>query len=616
VFGNTWNRYVNPSGDNSSRLYFGSIEIPGALSKTRFSDILGQTITLPVISPTTLVLYYADDDYSDNGYYNHDNGTQDQCAGPDGGPAHVTLTIIHAITPPPPPPPPVCAQLSASLPWDLDTFSYDDNCFPFNPHWLWQNTHLTPDFTSDQSSQITGTDNSATCSADSGGRDGHVNWIDATYTGFLEWDGHDRHYPFGDDDYNVKLRPLRTETHPPGPVLMPGGTKENPDNIKGEFDSDETIDHFDQSPWWKMFHEAVDADGFNTRGVGTQAAALIDGHHAVMTGLMGIDTFHPDNRSEIHPVHALAIRIAEAPDPTDDAWAVFVRNWGDEGYCGNDQHYVNTDNTSIKIRIPRPEGLDPSATADINDAAGNNIYFSQPNLGKPHDVVLNTIPGGDAVVTFFLNTPTQQSFAFGELHLIWSPDPPGSGLVGSALPTNGAPAVSAAQTADEEEGPEESANERALFFALSPAERDAIDARISAALPPRQLNSVPGRAAVIIGPPEPALEGQVVFVGPNERVDKIRDVSFGAVCAVTGGVTPQAPSLCLATTKVPGDLDGNGVVDRADLNILLRGLNQSVTQSACGTRCDLDGDGMITALDARKLQLLCTRPRCATPPRE
>ena len=530
---------------------------------------------------------------------------------------------MHAVTPPPPPPPPVCAQLSSSLPWDLttafapdDPSSYDDNCFPLNPRWLFQTTDLVPDFTKDQSSQITGTDNSATCYADSGGRDGHVNWIDVTYTGKLQWDGHDPHYPAGDDDYNVMLHTLFGPPFP-GSVLQPGGTLANPDNIKGEFDSDETVDHFDQSPWWKMFHEAVDADGFNTRGVGTQAGALIDGHDAVMTGFMGFDTFHEDNKSEIHPVHALAIRIAEGPDPTDDAWAVFVRNWGDEGYCGNHQHHVNTDNTSIKIRIPRPGGLDPSATADFNDAAGNLIFFhNAPNLGKPHDYVLNTIPGGDAVVTFFLNKPTQQSFAFGELHLLWSPDPPGSGLVGSALPTNGASAVSAAQTADEEEGSEESAKERALFFALSPAERDAIDARISAALPPRQLNSVPGRAAVIIGAPEPALEGQVIFVGPAERVEKIRDVSFGAVCAVTGGVTPQAPSLCLATTKVPGDLDGNGVVDRDDLNILLRGLNQSVSQSACGARCDLDGDGRITVLDARKLQLLCTRPRCATVPRE
>ncbi len=28
--------------------------------------------------------------------------------------------------------------------------------------------------------------------------------------------------------------------------------------------------------------------------------------------------------------------------------------------------------------------------------------------------------------------------------------------------------------------------------------------------------------------------------------------------------------------------------------------------------CDLDGDGMVTVLDSRKLVLLCTRPRCAT----
>jgi len=34
------------------------------------------------------------------------------------------------------------------------------------------------------------------------------------------------------------------------------------------------------------------------------------------------------------------------------------------------------------------------------------------------------------------------------------------------------------------------------------------------------------------------------------------------------------------------------------------------TISTCPA-CDLDGDGVITGLDARKLVLLCTRPRCA-----
>jgi Dockerin type I domain len=620
--GNTWKRYVNPSGPNSSRLYFGSIEIPGVLTKTRFSAILGQTITVPVISPTTLILHYADDHYSDNGYYSHDNGTQNQCAGPDGGAAHVTLTIMHAITPPPPPPPPACAQLSSSLPWDLatafapdDPSSYDDNCLPLNPRWLWQRPDVAnvPEFTKDQSSQITGTDNSATCRAKSGGRDGHVNWIDVTYTGKVQWDGHDRHYPFGDDDYNVKLfGPTAPRT-----IFMAGGTEANPDNIKGEFDSDETIDNFDQSPWWKMFHNAVDADGFNTRGIGTRAGALIDGHDAVMTGLMGLDTFHEDNKSEIHPVHALAIRIAEVPDRTDDAWAVFVRNSGNEGYCGNNQHYVSR--TSIAIRIPRPPELPPSATADF--AAGNLVFkHNAPNLGKPFDYVLNTIPGGDAVVTFFLNTPTQKSFLYGELHLRWSVPGAPPPAVAFAPTTNGpaltTSAVTAAQTAGEEDGPEESAEERALFFALSPAERDAIDAQINAALAPRQLDSEPARMAVIVGPPEPTNEGQVVFEGPDERVEEIQDISFGALCAVTGGVTPQSPLLCEATTKVPGDLDGDRDVDQDDLNILLRGLNQSASESACGTRCDLDGDGRITIHDARRLKLLCTRPRCAIAPIE
>jgi hypothetical protein len=102
-WGATWKRYVNPSsnpGPSTSDLYYGSMEIPGPLAKTRFSKLIGKTVTISpsIISPPnleTLVLYYADDNYSDNGYYDHDNGTGNQCAGADGGPAHVTLTIVH-----------------------------------------------------------------------------------------------------------------------------------------------------------------------------------------------------------------------------------------------------------------------------------------------------------------------------------------------------------------------------------------------------------------------------------------------------------------------------------------------------------------------------------------
>ena len=61
--------------------------------------------------------------------------------------------------------------------------------------------------------------------------------------------------------------------------------------------------------------------------------------------------------------------------------------------------------------------------------------------------------------------------------------------------------------------------------------------------------------------------------------------------------------------EIAGDFDGDGDVDRNDLNIILAARNTPA--SGPDDPRDLDGDGMITGLDARKLVLLCTRPRCA-----
>ena len=62
--------------------------------------------------------------------------------------------------------------------------------------------------------------------------------------------------------------------------------------------------------------------------------------------------------------------------------------------------------------------------------------------------------------------------------------------------------------------------------------------------------------------------------------------------------------------EAEGDLDGDGDVDRDDLDLILAVRNTSAV--APNDPRDLDGDGMITVLDARILVILCTRDRCKT----
>jgi len=90
--------------------------------------------------------------------------------------------------------------------------------------------------------------------------------------------------------------------------------------------------------------------------------------------------------------------------------------------------------------------------------------------------------------------------------------------------------------------------------------------------------------------------------------------AFASVARDQTGHQEAPKTMAEATTRVlmPGDIDGDGDVDQDDVNLLMRDRNKLVSQSACDARCDLDGDGKITVLDARKLMLLCTRPRCAT----
>jgi hypothetical protein len=58
---------------------------------------------------------------------------------------------------------------------------------------------------------------------------------------------------------------------------------------------------------------------------------------------------------------------------------------------------------------------------------------------------------------------------------------------------------------------------------------------------------------------------------------------------------------------IPGDIDCDGDVDKNDVLIIATNRNQPAV--VC-PECDLDGDGVITVLDARKAVLLCSFPKC------
>jgi hypothetical protein len=415
--GDTWKRYAAPlDGDG---LYYGTIWIPYAtLQPVGLPLVNNTTLTVPQVGvdPTQLYLRlgYVDDDYGDNGYWGHDDGTQDQCRGV--GNAQVTLTIVHNAPPPP------------ADPLDLRWGGVDMNGVPVNPHWAWQEAaNLTAALPTDLgkfgcylvyhdttfgppcTTQGPTFDMATTCGFGDGPLGGHVNWGAATYQGRIRWK--DKSTPWSDDDYNFQLFPL-TDAYAP---TLAGLTVANNGRVGLEFDSDETVDHWN-SPWWSTFHEAVDADVALANALGGQptwprTSKLVLDKFAIVTGLFGIDAAHTP-ATESHPVWLMAIDIgAQQGGPDDDYWAFFARNWGDEGWCGSQDHTVTFNQNVASILIPwRPGASDVSVDFKDTSIYGKNSGESWASYQ----------PGYGVLLTEHLQDPAFHGWLEGEIHLKWT----------------------------------------------------------------------------------------------------------------------------------------------------------------------------------------------------
>jgi hypothetical protein len=197
---------------------------------------------------------------------------------------------------------------------------------------------------------------------------GHVNWRPVTVSGYLTWNDMAGSYPFGDGDYTLSLEPAEDS----GDTRLPGLTVYN--KIKGyqlyayhiEFNGEETVEHFRQE-WWTALHDRA-SSGTVPGGINPEPGQIPNGTYAVVTGLFGIDAEHKGH-SELHPVYALSLlaSCAEAPDAEgyfDDEWAVFVRTWGNEGFCADWKAYHMLDLTDsvYAFRIPLPEAVPATVT--------------------------------------------------------------------------------------------------------------------------------------------------------------------------------------------------------------------------------------------------------------
>jgi alpha-tubulin suppressor-like RCC1 family protein/pimeloyl-ACP methyl ester carboxylesterase len=96
-------------------------------------------------------------------------------------------------------------------------------------------------------------------------------------------------------------------------------------------------------------------------------------------------------------------------------------------------------------------------------------------------------------------------------------------------------------------------------------------------------------------------------VRPTFVAGAVGRFTFGL--AVSDGSATSGQSSVAINVPRLGDINGDGDVDVDDLAEINGALNTSA--SGPNDLRDLDGDGRITALDARKLVTLCTLPRCA-----
>jgi hypothetical protein len=213
---------------------------------------------------------------------------------------------------------------------------------------------------------------------------GHINWEVVTYTGTLFFDDYQdpkisfRHVIPEDGDLDFTL--VRADHG--------GYVKESAEQDHGGITLE--ANRFElgdlDTPWWSEFR-----DLFERGAPFDRAREKLDGVHATVIGLLGIDTKHGAH-TELHPVFAMLARTS-ADGETPQHWVFLARNWGYEGGCSRDEHFlidqhlVKRDVVSFAIAAP-PSATLQNLAVSPRAAAG----WISPQPGGPGHVLTVRFP--------------------------------------------------------------------------------------------------------------------------------------------------------------------------------------------------------------------------------
>jgi hypothetical protein len=439
----------------------------------------------------------------------------------------------------------VCAGNSGNSPLDLTWTACDQNGFPFNPEMQYQVTtggQVILDPTSLCPAAVSSHVFLPPCvrwpvTYDNGDLCGpHVNYFAVSYQGPTYWW---QKSAWGtDSDYNFFLNPSNEGGFP------------HPQQIEIEFDSQETINYF-RSPLWSRFHDMVDNKDNSV------AQAYFSGQTGVVTALFGLDCGHSSCGLEAHPAYALAVNTSES-NVDDDQWAVFARNWGNEGFCASQEHTLPV--SDLKLVIPWLTGA-TAVTVQLPNSHFNLFENSPGRIGRPParkpappsppQPQITVANGEGILIDFTLPDSSLEMGWEGEVHLQWSlPFAARAALTARNAARRAAAPVRPAED-EEKEKPE---NRVADLFARLPAQQQAplrarLTAPSAAAQPAVAPPSQPLRPVLTVAklPPPPRLARPVVPQAENnpalvQRNQAVRQ----ALCEAYKNNVPGYPSMCTA----------------------------------------------------------------------